>query len=153
MNDSMPADENQGAKMDPRELMAQLRYLQDLYSQQYQALQDNIATFTIAQSALQRNIELLDNADSVEGKSILLDGEGGTYMNATLGKFGSVLVYVGAGYIIEESLADAKSFLKNNEAKGEQLLNRLVSDRQKVEKELIDISFKLNAVQQQMQGQ
>lgn len=150
----MAADDNKSpGSMDPRELAAQLRYLQDLYSQQYQALQDNIATFTIAQSSLQRNIELLEKAGSVEGQNILLDGEGGTYLNARLEKLDRVLVYVGAGYIIEKDLGSATSFLKDNAAKGEQLLNRLTSDRQKIEKELINIAVKLNALQQQMQGQ
>lgn len=141
------------ANMDPQELMAQLQYLQQIYSQQYQALEDNIATYTIAQSALQRNIEMLEKTELLKGANILMDGEGGTYIDAKMGNLERVLVYIGAGYIVEKSAEQAKSFLKDNETKGEQLMKRLAADKQKVENELIDIAYKMNALQQQFSQQ
>lgn len=147
------AESAKAPSMDPQEIMAQLQYLQQIYSQQYQALEDNIATYTIAQSSLQRNVELLDKADLLKGSDMLMDGEGGTYIDAKLGNMERVLVYVGAGYIVEKPVAQAKTFLKENEAKGEQLLKRLVADKQKVESELIDIAYKMNALQQQFSQQ
>ncbi|MDE1860096.1 MAG: prefoldin subunit alpha [Candidatus Micrarchaeota archaeon] len=148
----MAEEGNAAASMDPRELLGQLQYLQQIYSQQYQALEDNIATYTIAQSSLRNNIELLGKSDMVKGTNILIDCEGGTYIDGRIADMKRVLVYIGAGYMVEKKVPQAIEFLKENEAKGEQLLNRLTADKRKVEGELIEIAYKMTALQQQLAG-
>lgn len=143
------ADDKQ--QYDPQELLMQLRYLQNIYSQQYEAIENDIATYTIANTSLQRNIDLLEHSGSIENSNIIISGEGGAYIPAKISKVDKVMTYVGAGYMIEKSVADAAAFLRANQKSSEAFLNRLVSDKQRIEKELIDISFKMNALQAQQQ--
>ncbi len=142
----------QEQKLDPQEIMMQLQYLQNIYSQQYQAIENDVATYTIANTSLQRNIDLLDHASELENSNIIISGEAGAYIPAKVSKVDMVMTYVGAGYLVEKSVADASAFLRANQKKGEEFLNRLLSDKQRIERELMDISFKMNALQAQ-QGQ
>jgi prefoldin alpha subunit len=134
---------------DPQELLMQLRYLQSVYTQQYEALESDIATYTIANTSLQRNLELVEERTEVEGANIMIGGEGGAYIPAKIGKVESVMTYVGAGYMIEKSAAEAADFLRKNQKSSEDFLSRLVAEKQRVEKELLDISFKMSALQSQ----
>ena len=141
-------------KFDAKEIMMQLRYLQNIYSQQYEAIENDIATYTIANTSLRRNLDLIERAGSVQNSNIIISGEGGAYIPAKIAKVDKVMTYVGAGYMVEKSVSDAAEFLKGNLNSSETFLNKLVADKQKIERELIDISFKMNALQtQQAQGQ
>jgi prefoldin alpha subunit len=129
------------------EAQAQLRYLQGLYSQQYQLLDNEIASFSLAMATLSRNIEMLENKDRLANSTILINGEGGAYIEASIKSLNKVLVYIGAGYLVEKGTEDAKDYLKGNSKKQEDTLKKLVSDKQKIEKELVDISYKLSALE------
>lgn len=127
------------------EAQAQLRYLQSVYSQQYELLQNEIATFTMALGSTQKNADLLENRDKISNSTILISGEGGAYIEASIKSIDRAIVYVGAGYLVEKSAEEAMEYLKTNAAKQEETMKRLVADRQRIEKELMDISFKLSA--------
>src|SRR5271154_4969880 len=131
-------------KFDAKEIMMQLRYLQNIYGQQYEAIENDVATYTIANTSLQRNIDLLQNAASLENSNIIISGEGGAYVPAKISKMDKVMTYVGAGYLVEKSITEASEFLRANQKKSEEFLNRLMSDKQRIERELMDISFKMN---------
>lgn len=135
------------------EVIEQLRYLQGLYSQQYENLQNSIASYSMSATALQRNIELLERYGTVQNSRIMVSGEGGVYVPAKLEGADSVLTYVGGGYLVEQQPEEALGFMKENQKKGEQLLNRMLSEKKKVEGELIDIEYKLNAIAYRAQQQ
>lgn len=130
------------------EAQAQLRYLQNIYSQQYEVIENEIATFGIAMGSVQRNIDLLEKKAKIENSNILINGEGGTYIEASIKSINKLIVYVGAGYLVEKGAEEAKDFLKGNEKKQEEALKRLIGDKQKIEKELVDISYKLSLLEQ-----
>ncbi len=136
-------------QIDPQELMMQLRYLQNIYSQQYESIENDIATYTIANTSLQRNLELLEGTGTIQNSNIIIGGEGGAYIQAKVDKVNTVLTYIGAGYMIEKSVEDATAFLRSNQRKSEEFLNRLLTEKQRLEAELMDISFKMNALQAQ----
>ena len=138
-------------KMDPQEIMMQLKYLQNIYGQQYEALENDIATYTVANNSMQRNLDLLERSDSIQNSNIIISGEGGAYIPAKMGKMDYVITYVGAGYMVDMNVQDAAVFMRANQKKSEEFLNRLVSERQRVERELMDISFKMNQLQQSQQ--
>lgn len=138
-------------KMDPQEILMQLRYLQNIYGQQYEALENDIATYTVANNSMQRNLDLLEKSDSIQNSNIIISGEGGAYIPAKMGKMDYVITYVGAGYMVDMNIQDAAVFMRANQKKSEEFLNRLVSERQRVERELMDISFKMNQLQQREQ--
>ena len=137
---------------DSNEIMMQLRYLQNLYSQQYENLENNIATYSLANTSLQRNIDLLERSKSVEGSNIMVSGEGGAYISAKVHKVDNVITYIGGGYMIDNTPEKALTFLKENRKRGEEMLNKLVSEKQKIERDLIDIQYKMSALQYQQQA-
>lgn len=128
------------------EAQAQLRYLQELYSQQYQLLENEIASFSMAIGTLNRNIELLENKDRLANSAILINAEGGAYIEASIKSMDRVMVYIGAGYLVEKGIEDAKLYLKGNSKKQEETFKKLAADKQKIEKELVDISYKLSTL-------
>jgi prefoldin, archaeal alpha subunit/eukaryotic subunit 5 len=105
--------------------VAQLRYLQNIYSQQYEMIESEIATYSLALSAINKNIDMLEDPDKINNKEMLLNGEGGTYIVAKIKPVEQVITYVGAGYLVEKSLEDAKAFLNDNRKKQEENLRRL----------------------------
>ena len=137
---------------DLNEIFMQLRYLQDLYGQQYENLENNIATYNLANSSLQRNIEMLERSKSMEGSNIMIGGEGGAYMSAKVGKADKIITYVGGGYMIEKSVEEALSFLRENEKRGIEMLSKLQAEKRQIEKELLDVQYKMNSLQYQQQA-
>lgn len=130
------------------EIQAQLRYLQNIYTQQYDALVNEMATFSIAMGGMQRNIEMLERKDGIKNSNILISGEGGAYLEAKLGKMEKAVVYVGAGYLVEKEVEGAKQFLKDNYKKQEETMRKLSAERARMEKELVDIAYKLSMMGQ-----
>ena len=138
---------------DMNEVVMQLKYLQNLYTQQYENLENNIATYTMTNTSVQRNLELLEKSKLVEGKNIMISGEAGAYIPAKIAKVDHVLTYIGGSYLIENTVEKAIDFLKENRKRGEDILAKLIAEKLKVEKDLIDIQYRLNAVQYQSQAQ
>lgn len=145
MNTDRMAEEN---KPTAAEAQAQLRYLQSIYSQQYELLENEIATFTMAMGSLHKNLETLENKDRLSNSKILVSGEGGAYIEASVKSLDKALVYIGAGYLVEKSIEDAKAYLKGNGSKQEETVKKLISERQKLEKEMMDVSYKLSILDQ-----
>ena len=128
------------------EVIEQLRYLQSLYIQEYENLLNEITNYNLVYNATQRNIDVLENLGMLESSNILLNLEGGTYIEAKLNKVDKALVYVGSGYLIEKSIDEAKAFLKQNKQKGEELIKELNKRKEEIEKNLIDVAFELEKI-------
>ncbi len=136
------------SQQDMQEMVAQLQYLQGVYTQRYDILNEQIATYNMAKEAVMRNMDMIDRASSMENKTILLNADGGAYIEANIGKLDKMITYVGAGYLVEKPLPEAKEFLQATVKGGDAAVSRLVDERKKVEKELFDISYKLAAFRQ-----
>ncbi len=139
------------SKASADEVLAQLRYLQTIYTQQYDVLANEMATFSLALGALQRNIEMLEKKAVLENSNVLMSGEGGAYIKAKIEKMEKALVYVGGGYLVEKDTEEAKQFLKDNYKKQEDTLKKLSTERTRIEKELVDIAYKLSVLEHGMQ--
>ena len=133
------------SQQDVQEAMAQMEYLQNVYTQRYDMLNEQIATYNLAREAVMRSIEIIDNAKSLENSHVLLNTEGGTYIEASVSRLEKMMTYVGAGYLVEKTVAGAKEFLEAAMKSSEVAASRLVSEKQKVEKELFDISYRMAA--------
>lgn len=125
-----------------------LFYLQSIYSQQYDALMSELTTFSMAQSALERNLSLLEKNESMKGSSILVSGEGGTYFEASVKEIKKVITYVGAGYLVEKEVEQAKEFLKKSIETSRSTMKRLAEDKQKLETEMMRLQYAIDAMQQ-----
>ena len=129
------------------EEIARLAYLQNLYNQQYEAVMNELAALGIAQAALQRNLDLLKRKDEMRNAGVLLNAEGGTYIEASVKEITKVMTYVGAGYLVEKDVDGAISYISKSIASGEEAMKRLMSDRRKLEDELVKLQYAIDAFQ------
>lgn len=134
------------------EMQAQLRYLQNVYSQQYELLDNEIATFAMAISSVEKSLSTLENKERLSNSTVLINGEGGIYLEAGIKSLEKVLVYVGAGYVVEKDTSGAIEYLKENARQQGEAMRKLSADKQKISGELVDISYKLAALEQSQQG-
>ena len=134
------------------EAQAQLQYLYNLYTQQHSMLENEIGTLTLTTAAINRNIEMLENKERLSGSRILINGEGGAYLSATLDQMDRVLVYIGAGYMLEKSTDQAMEYLKSAKMKQDEAIRKLSADRQRVGKEIVSVSYNLSQLQADQSG-
>ena len=135
----------------PEEDLEQLKYLYDAYTRQYEAIVGEISNYLMISAAYDRNLETLNKLDTIQNSNMLVSLEAGTFMQVDVKEVKTLITNVGAGYMVEKSVEEAKEFLSTNSIKIQQSVNALVSQRQKVEKEVLDLSFRLNAMSQPKQ--
>lgn len=126
--------------------LEQLKYLQGVYGQEYEALAANINNYISISAMMSRSIEFIGNIGSVKNSNMLLNLEAGTYIEVKASNTDKVFTYVGFGYVVEKSRDDAVAFLTDNMKKTNEIVKKLTSDREKVETELINIELKLNSM-------
>ena len=125
-----------------------LIYLQNVYGQQYEAISGELTTFSLAQGALQRSLDLLKRKDDIRNASVLLSAEGGTYIEATVRSIDRAITYVGAGYLVEKDVEGAKAYIAKNIESSEDMINRMMADRKKLSEELMKIQYSIEMLQQ-----
>jgi prefoldin alpha subunit len=125
-----------------------LVYMQNAYSQQYEAISGELTTFSMAQGALQRSLDLLKRKDEIRDASVLLSAEGGTYIEASIRGIEKAITYVGAGYLVEKDVESAKEYIGRSIASSEDAIGRLMEDRKKLGDELMRIQYAIEAMQQ-----
>ncbi|MDE1874373.1 MAG: prefoldin subunit alpha [Candidatus Micrarchaeota archaeon] len=125
-----------------------LFYLQSLYNQQYEALMNELTTMSVAQAALERNLGLLDRKDQMKGANILVSGEGGTYFEANVKDIKKVLTYVGAGYLVEKDVDQAKEYINKSMESSRGTIERLLDDKKKLETEIMRVQYAIDSMQQ-----
>ncbi len=138
--------DNNPPSIDMAEQADQLRYLYNVYAQKYEALLNEISLYVSAQNILLRNVDLMEHMSKIENSNGMLALEGGVYIDAKIGSVKKVLTYVGAGYIVEKSVADAKEYFRKNEADERTMLQKLNEEKLKTEKDLLEISYNLQTL-------
>ncbi len=126
--------------------LEQLKYMQGVYGQEYEALAANINGYVSLSVMMSRNIEFIENVERVKGSNMLLNLEAGTYMEVKASNTDKVFTYVGFGYVVEKSKDEAKAFLEENRKKTDEIVKKLTVDREKIETELMSIELKLNSM-------
>ena len=53
--------------------------------------------------------------------------------------------------MIDNSTEKALAFLKENQRRGDEMIGRLVAEKQKLERDLMDVQYKMNVLQYQQQ--
>ena len=131
------------------EALAQLQYVQNIYTQRYELLNSQLTAMNIARESMLRGLELASNTDRMKGTSILLTTDDATYMRARIEDVESIITYVGGGYLTEKPVKDAKAFLEQNMKENDAIHSKLVAEMQNLEKELFSISYRIAALTRQ----
>ena len=142
----MAEDNHDHAKEE--EEMQRLAYLQNLYGQQYEAILGELTNMGMLQAALHRSIELIKHKDRAKGANILVNAESGMYLEANVKDITKVITYVGGGYLVEKDVEKAREFLDKNLATIDENAKKLLSDKQKLEDELMRIQYSMELMQQ-----
>ncbi|MDE1846328.1 MAG: prefoldin subunit alpha [Candidatus Micrarchaeota archaeon] len=127
------------------EELEQLRYLYNAYTQEYQSVVSEMNNYMMVAASFDRNIESLEKVKSIENTSMLVGLEAGTFIEVSTKQVEKVITNVGAGYLVEKSVEQAKEFVEKNSERVQTNLNQLMSQKQRLEKEIIDLSYKINS--------
>ncbi len=130
---------------------AQLRYLQNMYSQQYELLEEQIATYSVSLDSIRKGADFLGKTGQANKSKTLVSVGGGAYVEAAFPEIKATLVYVGAGYLVEKGVSEAKEYVEANQKKQELLLGKLDAERRRLQGELINLSYKLESMQARQQ--
>jgi prefoldin alpha subunit len=130
------------------EELEKLRYMHDMYSREYEVLLNEISNYVLVSNSFERNKEVLENMESIKNANLLLNLEAGTFIEINSKDIKKVMTSVGAGYLVEKDVEGAKIFVNQNSDKVQETLRQLISQRQRLEKELIDLAYKIGALQQ-----
>lgn len=128
------------------EELGRLSYLQEAYTQQYELLTNEISNYTLLQSMLEKNEELLEEAERVKGANMLVSS-GSLFFEAKAGSMEKVLISVGAGYVVEETIPEAKKIIEKKLEEINRIIKRLSEERRSVENELMKIGYSISALQ------
>ena len=131
-----------------QEELNQLAYLQNMYSREYEALTDQISNYLTLANSFERNREVLTNMDKVQNSNMLVSLEAGMFAEVSAKKVTNVITNVGAGYMIEKTIDEAKEFIGKNSERLNQSVKKLMEQRQRMEAQLLDLSYKINEMQQ-----
>ena len=76
------------------EAISQLRYLQSVYSQQYELLENQISTYTMSIDTISKGVEVLKNKDSITSSNMLINAGPGLYFEGKMGSAKNINIRV-----------------------------------------------------------
>lgn len=129
-----------------RQGVEELRYLQQVYQNQF-AIASNSVNMTLQEMQQLNGVQkTLENINLVEGKDVINNIGSDFYIFSRVPNPKSVLVGVGAGYVIEKDIDSSKTFVAELIKKHTENLNRLTKGRKEIEKALIEVSYRLESL-------
>ena len=121
----------------------ELRYMQQIYQNQYAALNSSmnmhmqeVQMLGVVQTSLENNSEM-------KGKEALMHVGASVYMKTQIKNPDIVIVSVGGGYLVEKGVDDAKGYVSKMITKKTDMLSSMAKSRKELQNALIDISYKM----------
>lgn len=134
------------AKPKKEEEIYSLRYLQQLYQNQYTSITTEMNRSLEYMGQLSEAQKTIENTGAIKGKDTLVDLGAGIFMNANVKKLDNVMVSIGAGYVAEKSIEDTKQFVAARIEKVNTLFNRLVKNRNELRNAIMEVNYRLDAL-------
>ncbi len=131
-----------------QEQISQLRAVQDIYVQEYEKMMAAISGHLASMDALGRGIEMLSKIDLIRGNTFLMPADSGLLLKVKDVGETNIIMYVGAGYLVEKSIDDAKVFIEKSIKKNTDSLAMLSGQKEKLEQELFKIDYRINSLMQ-----
>ncbi len=125
-----------------------LSYMQQLYQNQYNELASAINRNVQYLNELAALKKTLDESALVDGKEVLVDLGANAYLSSRVKKLESVLIDIGAGYIVEKSVEDAKLFVDSRTDRSTQSFNGLVKSRNELRDAILEVARRIDALNQ-----
>jgi prefoldin alpha subunit len=123
--------------------LGELGYMQQLYQNQYMMLNNSMTTHLQEMQALGAVQRMLENSNMLNNKETLTYAGADVYVKAAIKDSGCVIVGVGANYLVEKSIEEAKVYVSGAIAKKTKLINDIANGRKELQSAIIDISYKI----------
>ena len=124
----------------------ELRYVQQVYQNQYAVATNSINMILQEMQELNSAQKTLENVDMLNDRDILTSIGADTFFFGKLKDTKSVLMAVGGGYLVEKEIDSAKERVAKLIQVRTDRLNRLMKSRKELESALIDISYRLGGM-------
>lgn len=128
------------------EALDELRYLQQLYQTQYMMINQEAESRINVLRELEAARFTLENHDSVKGRKSMTPLGAGVFVNSTIGEGGTVVMDVGAGYMVERKVDEAKGAIAKKLDKDTENIKKLQKNKKDLESALVDIAYRIDAL-------
>jgi prefoldin alpha subunit len=122
----------------------EFRYLQQIYQNQYLLINQEIGNRSENLRELDSAQKALENMDALKGKSTLIPMGASTFATGTITDGKSVVIGIGAGYMMEKNVDDAKNYISKAIEQETKFINQLNKNKKDVEAALMEIAYKIN---------
>lgn len=121
----------------------ELRYIQQVYQNQYALIGNNINLLVQEVGQLNSAQKTIENLNLIKEKDVITNIGSDFYLFGKVPRTDTVLVGVGAGYLIEKDPESAKEYVTSLIKKRTESLNVLTKNRKELENALVEISYRL----------
>jgi prefoldin alpha subunit len=125
--------------------LEEMRYMQQVYQNQYAMLNNSVSMQVQEVQMLGAVQRTLESSDMLKGKETLMHVGGSVYMKTSVKDSGHAIVSVGAGYLVEKNIDEAKGYVSAMVAKKTELVNNLAKNRKELQAALIELSYKIES--------
>jgi prefoldin alpha subunit len=132
-------DEGRASEID------ELRYMQQVYQNQYAALNSSMNMHMQDLQMLSAVQRTLENSNMLKGKETLMHVGASVYMKTEVKDSGHAIVSVGGGYLVEKSIDEAKGYVSTMITKKTEVINGMSRSRKELQAALIEMSYKLDS--------
>ncbi len=124
----------------------ELRYIQQVYQQQYSVATNSINMLLQELQELNAEQNTLEHVDLLDGKEMLTSIGPDSFLFAKAQSTKTALMSIGAGYLIEKDIDSAKTRISMLIQRRTDNLNKMMKNRKELESALIEISYRLGSV-------
>ena len=139
----MANDDGANLKGTGQQGLEELRYIQQVYQNQYAMAGNSINILLQELQQLNSTQKTFENVDLLPNKDVVMNIGSDFYLFGRVPNPKTALVGVGAGYIIEKDIDSAKTYVADLIKKRTEDLNRLTKSRKEIEGALIEVSYRL----------
>lgn len=129
----------------------ELKYMQQLYEQQYRMLSDSINASSNELAELGAVQKAVESSDMISNSELFTHLGSNFYIRGKAPEVKNFVVGIGGGYLVEMSTDYAKEYIARQMEKKSAELNSMMANRKKVEATLLDILHKIEPYQNRSQ--
>jgi prefoldin alpha subunit len=137
-------DSGAGGKEAGKAGLEELRYIQQIYQNQYSVVGKELEGKNISIRELDAAQRSLESIDSIKDKEALMPVGYDVYLHARIAESSKPLVGVGAGYLVEKEVDEAKQYIAKEIEKKTKEINNLMRAKKEIEAALIEISYRID---------
>ncbi len=121
----------------------EFRYLQQVYQNQYMMLAQELSNRSDTLKQLDTALKTLEDMDMIKERDTLVPIGYGTYTKGRILGGDKVILGIGAGYMLEKNIDEAKGFITKALDGETKYINKLTKTKKELEAALMDIAYKM----------